>query len=373
MKYFFILGRNPQLSVAEVFSYLKRTENKIRDSKIKGNSLLVELENSLDGDAIDFLGGVISIGIVLASGNFREIVNNLKKQELYFGYKNNINYVIWDFVEDELNEIRAYLKKRFKSEKLRASEKKLREKMGLQSGEKADWLGSKNVDEEYFVFGDASGENYFGRIVQKTNYSKIEKRDMEKPVRREELAISPRMAKIMINLSEVKENEKLLDVFCGIGVILEEALLQELKIIGIDKDEKAIKGSEENLNWFGFNKESYELINGDSSRVRIGKVDVLVSEPDLGETLKKIPTTEKAKTQLRNFENLMVKVLNNLKENVKGRIVFTSPLIRIMKKRIGCNIDFILDKTGLKLVRGFPIDEYRGNQIVGRRVFVLER
>jgi hypothetical protein len=37
---------------------------------------------------------------------------------------------------------------------------------------------------------------------------------MQKPIRREELAISPRLAKILINLSGAKKNNLLLDPFC---------------------------------------------------------------------------------------------------------------------------------------------------------------
>ena len=41
-------------------------------------------------------------------------------------------------------------------------------------------------------------------------------------------------------------------------------------------------------------------------------------------------------------------------------------------KRLGCNSEKILRVTGLKLVPGFPIEEFRENQIVGRQIFVLE-
>ena len=372
MKYLFILGRNPKLSVAEVFAYLEREDNELNDYKIIDNALLVDVSESIEGGAIDSFGGVISIGIVLASGSLDEITSILDNQDLYSGEKNKINYVIWDFSHDSYEDIKDYLKKRFKSEKLKATEKKLRERMDIQDSSSGEIVSSKNIDEQYFIFGDASGENYFGRIVQKCDYKEIEKRDMGKPVRREKLAISPRLAKIMINLSQVNPGEKLVDCFCGIGVVLQEALLQQVKVIGIDKDGKAVKNARENLKWFKFPEDNYELINEDSSKVEFGKVNVLVSEPDLGETLKKIPTKEKAKEQLRGFENLIINVLNNVKKNVSGRIVFTSPLIRTVGKRLGVNIDKILDKTGLKLVKGFPIDEYRKNQIVGRRIFVLE-
>jgi tRNA G10 N-methylase Trm11 len=193
-------------------------------------------------------------------------------------------------------------------------------------------------------------------------------------VRRESLSISPRLAKIMINLSEVKEGEKLLDSFCGIGVILSEALNYGIKVIGIDKDEKAIKGCRENLKWFGFNSKDFELIKGDSSNARFNFVDVMVSEPDFGETLKKLPSEDRAKEMIRRYDNIMTGVLNNVKKHIGGRIVFTSPYIKIIsKKRIGCNLKELAEKSGLKLADGFPISEFRENQVVGRQIVVFEK
>jgi len=92
----------------------------------------------------------------------------------------------------------------------------------------------------------------------------------------------------------------------------------------------------------------------------------------LGDTLKKIPTRERAEETLRKFEKLMIQVINNVKEKISGRIVFTTPHIRIGKKRLVCDIEKICEDTGYKLV-GKGIPEFRGNQVVGRMIFVLER
>jgi tRNA G10 N-methylase Trm11 len=220
-------------------------------------------------------------------------------------------------------------------------------------------------------------EYFFGKITQFCDYEQIEKRDMEKPVRRQELAISPRLAKIMINLSEIKKGETLLDPFCGIGVILEEALLQGIKTIGIDKDKEAVSGAMKNMQWCGFKKENYTFINGNSEKIFPGKCNVIVTEPSLGDILKKIPTPKEAQDSLRDFESLIIKVLNNMKNNVSGKIVFTSPFIRTHRGRVSCDAEFILGKTGLKMskIKGvdFPIEEFRENQIVGREIFVLEK
>ena len=384
MEYVFILGRNVKLSIAEVISYLDREENKIESYAKYRNSVLIKTKKPLKKRAIDWLGGVIAIGQVIASGNsFEELIRNIENKEIYSGTKTNFNYAIWNFSECYI-EISEYLKKRFKSERLKASEKKLSGFIKLQPDryktpfqEFALKPSSSMIDEQYFLF-KGNKRFYFGKITQQCNYEEIEKRDMEKPVRRAEFAISPRLAKIMINLSLVKPGQTVLDPFCGVGVILQEALLQGMKAIGIDKDKEAINNARKNLNWAGFSEKEYSLINGNSAKIKIQSCNVIVTEPHFGEPLRKIPSEEKAKAILGRFEKLMISVLSNLKKSVSGRIVFTAPFVRTPKSRIGCNIDNILSRTGLKiapLMGGkirFPIPEFREKQIVGREIFVLE-
>jgi tRNA G10 N-methylase Trm11 len=371
MKYLFILGRNPELSLEEIKAYFTREENKILDYSIKDNALFIDLEKPIQ-NIIENFGGVISIGEVIASGQGDELIENIEKEEIYLGTENKFNYLLWDFSKEE-REVESYLKKRFRKEKLKVTQKQIKSEMVLQSGEKVLVSSSgRNIDLEYFVF-DEEDISYFGKITQKSDYDAIESRDMNKPVRRESLSISPRLSKIMINLSLVKPGEKMLDAFSGIGGILQEALIQGIKVIGVEKDKPAVDGAHQNLEFAGFSKTDYDLINFDSTRVKISKVQAMVSEPDLGETLKKMPTKANAKKTLREFEWLMIKVINNLKRDIEGRIVFTSPLIKHYKKRMHCNIERILEETGYSLVKGFPIAEFRQGQVVGREIYVLER
>lgn len=372
MKYLFILGRNIELSLAEIFSYFEKVGNKILSYEVKSNSVLLDLDKPT-GKIINDFGGVVSIGEVLCEGDLKELINCLEKKELYLGEKNKFNYCLWNF-SSHYEDVSVYLKKRFRSEKLKAVEKTLTGKIKLQSGESMQKVGSKLIEEEFFIFGNK--KLYFGRISEKCDYEELEKRDMSRPVRREALSISPRLAKIMINLSQVQEGGKLLDPFCGVGVILQEALMQGIEVVGIDRDKNAIEGAKKNLEFLNFAHQKYKLINWDSSTAKINEVNVIVTEPDFGETLKKIPTKDKAKKMLEDYENLMVKVIKNLSNLVLGRIVFTAPFIRIGKKRLGCDMNKILERTELKIAKGknieFPIAEFRHNQIVGRQIFVLE-
>lgn len=367
MKYLFILGRNVELSIAEIKSFLEREEIKFKVISKVENGILIETERILRG-IVDKLGGTISIGEVLAEGDSKEIMEKLDNKSLYNIKGNKLNYVVFDFKGKDSERILFYLKNRFRKEGLKATEKKLTGRINLQGGEKISKVSSSLINEQYFIF-----EGYFGKIIEETDYEKIEKRDMGKPVRRSELSISPRLAKILINLSKVKQGETLLDPFCGIGTILQEALLQNIKVIGVDKDRKAIDCSELNLKWFNFNKENYTLINADSSLVKVPEVDGIATEPNLGELQKRIPSEERTKEITRNFEKLMAEVLRNLKKSVKGRIVFTAPLILTENKRISCNFDSIRLQAGLKIVKGFPINEFRENSIVGRTIVVMEK
>ncbi len=372
MEYLFILGRNPKLSIAEIFDYFENS-NPVTEFYIKKNGMLATLERKIPENTINNLGGTIAIGEILASGNTDEIKKHLQKIEIYFGSKNNFNYAVWNFSDEtNYNKILEYLKERFKSEKFKSSKKNLSGRLKLQDGGEIS-IPNSLTEEEYFVY-EKNNVVYFGRIVEKANYKEIEERDIKKPVRREKLAISPRLAKIMINLSQVKEGQILIDPFCGIGGILQEALLRKIRVVGIDSDSEAISGARENLTWAGFQKKDFVLINSNSSKLSINNANVLVSEPELGEILKYPPTKNKARDIISSYEDLMIKILKNLKDKISGRIVFTAPYIKLITgERNECNIQKIISQTRLKLHKNFPIAEFREGQVVGRQIFVLEK
>jgi len=359
-KHLFILGRNPILSAAEIYSYLEA--RKINFEVIAGENNMLLIEADINSGIIENLGGTIAIGKVLFEGNEAEIIKYIEGNEIYKKEEIKFNYA----VIGESEEIKDIIKKKFKKERLKANLKNpelFPEKL-------------KNLM-SFFVF-----ENHFGIIEKVYDTNEAEKRDMNKPVRRSELSISPRLARILVNLSQVKENETLLDCFCGIGTVMQEALLLGVNSIGIDKDKKAVENCRKNLEWLKKNyriKSGWKILNADSRTARIEKIEGIACEPDLGETLKKSPKFDEAKETLRRFEDLMISVLNNSKKYLKnyGKIAFTSPSIWTQGKRARININKILNRTGLKLGEigdiSFPIREEREGKIVSREIYVLEK
>src|SRR3989344_7800408 len=117
MKYLFILGRNPSLSIVEIRGYFG--ERLIGYLKNK-NAIIAEFDRPLERGITNALGGVISIGEVFCEGNSAEIIKFLEEKYSYQGTKNNINYVIWDFSDSQIiSEARGAIKEKLKSEKVR--------------------------------------------------------------------------------------------------------------------------------------------------------------------------------------------------------------------------------------------------------------
>jgi tRNA G10 N-methylase Trm11 len=214
-------------------------------------------------------------------------------------------------------------------------------------------------------------------LISQVFSSKEQKyRDMKKPVRREALAISPRLSRILINLSHLKQGDILLDPFCGVGGIIQEALLLGISCIGVDKDNNAIKNAKKNLDWI--KKEfkipiDYRLENLDSKNLPQLNFDGIATESSLGDLIKKKIKEKDADLFLSNFEKLIIPVLRKIRKikKPKARVAITFPLV----KGKGVKIWKILKETDLVIANSenvkFPIREFRNDQFVSREIFVF--
>ena len=87
------------------------------------------------------------------------------------------------------------------------------------------------------------------------------------------ITLHPKLARALVNLSEVSKNEVLLDPFCGTGGILLEAGLIGVNVIGSDIENKMIDGCKKTLDYY--NIKNYDLYCSD-----IGKIDQFVKNVD---------------------------------------------------------------------------------------------
>jgi len=358
MKHFFILGRNPELSRAEVLAFLEARGRKHSEVLFEDNFLIIETNDGEKFNVNEF-GGVIKLGEVLFEGEEKDLPEYLDKNEIVPADK--FSFGVFGNGDVEI------LKDKFKSEKKRAVLKHGKKQLKFQDGEKVEL---PNADYSVFLH-EFGGTVYLGTVSQNYDVEAVKSRDMDKPVRRESLAISPRLSKILINLSGAKPGDLMLDPFCGVGGILQEALLKGIGVYGSDLDGRAIRDAQENLKWMSEKykfSSKYTLKDGDARKVPDLQFGAVATETPLGKVFRKKPSGLEAQKVIKNFEGFIVPVLSRLKrcKKASARVAITFPAIRELR----VDARKVAGKSGLKII-GEPILESRDDQFVSREIIVL--
>ena len=344
--YILILGRDIELSILELISYLNKKDIDYKILDKYQNLFIIGLEKIFD---INDLGGLVKIA---------EIIENEKEffEKLEFD-KNKIVYSVND------ENIKNYLKIKFKGQGIKAFYKS--EVKSLSTAAK--------LDLELIKFKD-----YLARVISISNPKKYKQRDEVRPNFDAKKVTSIRLAKMLINISQAKN--EILDPFCGQGTILQEASLLGLNCYGLDVN---IKEAKENLNWLknNFNiKNNYELFQGDSRNLSkfIKKVECVVTEPYLGPYFKKYPKYDEGLNVIKDLEKLYIKVFSELSKIVDKKIVILLPIIKTnIKKNLKMDINKLLQGTNFKISQTnkikLPILYYNKGSIIEREIYVLEK
>lgn len=205
-------------------------------------------------------------------------------------------------------------------------------------------------------------------------------RDMKRPGRNAKRGmLPPKLARIMLNLAHIREDEVVLDAFCGSGTVLMEAgLLGIRKMIASDISSQAVADTKDTIKWI---KNQYNLdfevdyfvskaenlpavIAGDG-------VDVVVSEVFLGKPKTGRENMEDIMAEKYELEHLYEKSLAVLGKILSdgGRIVLAMPVVYMSGREI--SLDF--EKTLVNLKLEYKIRYHREGQFVGRDVVFLKK
>jgi tRNA (guanine10-N2)-dimethyltransferase len=168
-----------------------------------------------------------------------------------------------------------------------------------------------NPDNEIRVFITDS-KVYVGNKICAVDRSQYEKRRVHFRPFFSPISLHPKLARALVNLSSIKENQTLLDPFCGTGGILLEAGLIGAKIIGSDVEEKMINGSKKTLDYYNIDK--YDLFCSDIGEIKdkIDLVDAIVTDMPYG-----ISTTTKGEEMKKLYERSFKVFKNILNEGSK--------------------------------------------------------
>jgi tRNA G10 N-methylase Trm11 len=365
-EYVFVLGRDFELSILEIISYLKMKGYKWELKKFNKEIAIFSIMDFDVGDAIKRLGGCVKIGLIVG--------REFDKVDVYSGNKNKISYGISVYGKKKLlREFEDYLKKWFKVNRIRAKRRK-RDVLQLSPRDLKNSI-------EFMIIDDL-----IAKTIAISNPSEYKRRDRERPFNEYLRSISIRLARILINLSQVKEKEMLLDPFCGVGIILEEALFMGINVIGVDVDSGVCKGARRNLEYFkevyGL-KGKYVVYNYDSGRInnllKRKRVDGVATEPYLGPYFKRYPGEKEIIKTLEELESLYYRFFNALAKVLRkgGKVAFVLPVFKSGKRKFRIKIDRIVDKTSFRVVQlheriRFPV-VYSKRGFINREIYVFEK
>lgn len=388
--FIFITGKNYELSRFEIISYLD-SRNYEYDILDNSNDFLVIRLSDIDIEKmINSLGGTLKIADVLAEIPRNELNSALDKIELEKIFKlKTEKFVFGVSVYSEKDTYKIYklignfFKKRLKQTGINAKY------FGFSRERKPQLTNveviKKNlVDKSAEIVVCLSDKIYIGVTKALHNPFEFQKRDIGRPVQRTIFSISPRLSNILINLSGAKEGDTLLDPFCGIGTILQEAALNEINILGLDIDRECVESAKENLRWLSkeyrldLNNLNEKIISGDAKKLneyfKENSIDAIATEPYLGPPLKKKPSMQEVNKMFEEIKNIYEESLKEMYKilKTKKRISIVSPCIRITKSKC-VKFDFtsIAKKIGFKIINSF-IDAERRHKTF-REIFVIEK
>ncbi len=212
-------------------------------------------------------------------------------------------------------------------------------------------------------------ETWIANTVAVHNPFEFQKRDIYKPNQRAIFGMPPRVARMMVNLSACTAEKTLLDCFCGVGTILQEALLEGVTVVGMDVNSWCVKAAEENLEWLA---REYNLplayfrvlqgsINQLAEKIGLESIDCIVSEPDLGPALRETPTRPYAQKIIEKLQPLFSSFIEEAYRVLKpgGRLVLVTPYIRTRSREaVTMPIGDKLREVGFQRVYAFTDDMF---------------
>lgn len=385
MKYFFILGTNPTLSVAETMSIFNATD--YRFQLISKEILLMETKEEIDmKSAIRQMGGIIKIGLVEQSFpkiKLKEILESifplLKPEEGKFKFGLSFYGNIDLSIKPLGMEIKKHLKEKAISCRWVVSKEKALSSVVVEQNR----LIGKGLE---IVLIKGNNEFLLGRTLAVQPFKDLSARDYGRPARDDMSGmLPPKLAQIMINLGRKKSSQAnfseltLLDPFCGSGTILSEALLMGFdNLIGSDLSEKAVSDSKKNLDWiarkFSVVSKNLKISQIDVTRIsqelQNESVDLIVTEPYLGPQRGKIDLHE----VITELGSLYSKALAEFRRLLKkgGQVVIIFPIFlkyevpsqqNAVKRRDEKTLERTSLKNSLKNAKGISPD-LKGFKIV---------
>lgn len=393
MKYVAIAGRQPLISLAEIQALYDKT------ARLVGKKL-VFFEIDEDGEEnispdINRLGGSLKLGRFFDT-DFSKLAKFLATAHP----EGKITLGISDFSKQK----KSGLAKQKSMELKRNLAKMGRSVRVITSNEPEissatahhNQLGEKTGCFEIFLI---DREIYLSLGTQ--NITAYTERDQARPARDAKVGmLPPKLAQILINLcGKLPEGARVLDPFCGTGVVLQEAAIMGYVPYGTDLNERMVEYSKKNLSWLfnERNQKRFKLLSsliqkkdqilnaisvGDATSFTWeGEIDAVAFEGYLGAPMSKPPVDIKFKTEKAKCREIAIGFLKNITPQIKSGtpVVMALPAwLRENGKYAGLNILDEIQEMGYNFEKFQDLSQsdllyYREGQIVAREIIVIRK
>lgn len=333
----FILGREPELSAAELEAVAPRWSAKV--IVLSPEAALVKHEPPLPDRAIDRLGGSVKqVDVIDRWPTVNDPVDAIRQTctavwlerhfpegRIEFGVSVYGTARLRAAAQRHFLDIKKQLHVTGRAARLVVSKEPQLSAVTVQRN------GLLKHGKE-FVFLVGGKELIVGTTTAVQDYRAYGLRDYGRPAANAKAGmLPPKLAQMMLNIAQVRPDDLLLDPFCGRGTILQEAALLGVRTIhGSDADQRAVKDSQENLRWlfkeFPKLRASVEILLRDAREISV-KPSVIVTEPYLGQPLRGHEPLTWLQHQARDLEKLYLQCFQHWRKHLRpgSRVVMIWP------------------------------------------------
>ncbi len=433
--YIAILGRQPKLSVAEL-------ESCFGAENVRWFSSQAATINS-ENVAISRLGGSQKIGLVattITHGNWHKISQEVITHytDKWSAHEGKITLGIscygFDTSARDVQKIGIIIKKNLKKSGVSLRLIPNAEPALNTATSHHNKLGLSPNKVELLIIKSESGAVIVAESTGAQNITALARRDQGRPKRDAFVGmLPPKLALMMINLASGGINERvarggaapasreisdfredgadrvtgpagsdlrseaydgsgddgsrprLLDPFCGTGVILQEAALLGYAVYGTDLSEKMIRYSRDNIGWLEQSHRisiDWHLHEGDAMKTKWQPpIDLVVAETYLGQPFSAPPAPAKLDEVKRNVDHITTSFLRNIHPQlVPGTLLCLAVPAWRDASGTFTHLPFLrsLDSLGFKQAEFKHVDArdfvyFREDQVVARELLVLTR
>ncbi len=388
MKYLFILGRNFELSKAELLNFCDEVYSDKEKSLFIGENLKFDnprnLPKTKEQIFLDRLGGTIRFCEIIDEFNsdksclnkilkiIKDTANPETVPKVGFSVFGGGKSLLGDFINNT---------KRFFQEK----NQKIRvENFGgknMSSGQIFDRRLLQKGNE--FIIWKNKNTILLAKTCASQNLRNYTLRDRKKSFRDAKMGmLPPKLAQILINLNPPKFNETIFDPFCGSGTTNAEASVIGYKTEGSDINPSFVSGAQQNFlemsEKFRFPEKNGSFSVKDATQINWKtKSGVICTEGFLGTNFEKAPTEKEIKENYQKILKLWLSIFEKLHKSKIKSVSFCLPFWNIKGKNISLSKELFqnikkYDYTPLSLFNGEKTFLYkRDKAFVAREICVL--